>query len=220
MVREPFPITGWTIDLASTSGTGIDLVDVWAYPAAGGPAIFVGEAHTGGARPDVAAFFGPQFTPSGYGLTVRGLPPGGYMLVVFAHSTATGTFPLSKVVNVQITTSATVMLDAPHTGALLSQGFLVGGWAADFGAPSGGGIDLVHVYAYPASGAPPVFLGAASVNVRRPDVAAAFGSQFGSTGFNLFAPQLAPGGYRIVAFGRSLVSGTFSAVAVADVSVR
>ena len=98
---------------------------------------------------------------------------------------------------------------------------MVGGWAADFGATSGGGIDLVQVYAYPldVSGSP-IFLGQASVNVPRPDVATYFGAHFGTVGYNLLTPALPSGRYRIVVYGRSLVTGTFSATAVADVTVQ
>ena len=93
--------------------------------------------------------------------------------------------------------------------------------AADFAAGSGGGIDLVHVYAYPLDvAAAPVFLGQASVTGARPDVAAYVGAQFGNVGFTLAAPALPVGRYQIVAYGRSLVSGTFGTTAVADITVR
>lgn len=144
------------------------------------------------------------------------------MIAIFGHSSYGAGFPLTKVVNVRVEATAMVALDAPVTGTTVSGGFLVGGWAADFGAASGAGIDVVHVYAYPLDGGgAPVFLGAAEVNVPRPDVAAYAGApQFGSTGFNIIVPRLAPGRYRVVAFGRSVVSGTFAATAWADVTAR
>ena len=47
----------------------------------------------GAGRPDVAAIFGGRFTNSGFSLTTSGgLAPGAYTLVVFVHSTASGTF--------------------------------------------------------------------------------------------------------------------------------
>ena len=114
-----------------------------------------------------------------------------------------------------------VALDAPGQDAVLSQGFLVGGWAADFSAISGGGIDIVHVYAYPLDVAgEPVFIGQAAVNAYRPDVASYFGAQYERTGFNLTAPTLRAGRYQIVAFGRSVVSGRFDGTATANVTVR
>ena len=219
-VRQPFAIAGWALDRAATDN-GIDMVHAYAYPATGAPPIFLGVANVNGARPDVGAFFGAQHTASGYGLVVRGLAPGSYMIAIFARSSYGAGFPLTKVVNVRVEPSAMVVLDAPSMGATVTGGFHIGGWAADFGAPSGGGIDVVHVYAYPLDTvAAPLFLGAAEVNVSRPDVAAYGGAQFGSAGFNLTAPPLSQGRYRIVAFGRSLVSGTFSATAWADVVVQ
>lgn len=220
-MREPFVVAGWALDLAATSGAGVDVVDVWAYPSTGAPAIFVGESHTGGARPDVGMAFGASFSTSGYGLVVRGLTPGSYTLAVFEHSLVLGGFAPARVVRLQIASSATLVVDTPRQNAALGQGFMVGGWAADFGAATGGGIDVVDVYAYPLDtvGAP-ILLGGAAVNVPRPDVGAYFGAQFSTTGFNLFAPALPSGRYQIVAYGRSLVSGTFSVATVVDVSVR
>jgi hypothetical protein len=58
------------------------------------------------------------------------------------------------------------------------------------------------------------------VNVARPDVGEYFGAQFGTSGFNMPAPALPAGRYRVVAYGRTLVSGTFAATAVADLTVR
>jgi hypothetical protein len=219
-VRQPFAVAGWALDRAA-SDNGIDMVHAYAYPATGAPPIFLGVANVNGARPDVGAFFGGQHNASGYGLVVRGLAPGSYMIAIFGRSSYGAGFPLTKVVNVRVEPSAMIVLDAPATGATVSGGFQVGGWAADFGAPSGGGIDVVHVYAYPLdTGGAPVFVGAAAVNVSRPDVAAYGGAQFGNAGFNLIAPSLAAGRYMVVAFGRTVVTGTFSAVASANVVVR
>lgn len=220
-MREPFIVAGWALDLAATSGAGVDVVDVWAYPATGAPAIFVGYSHTGGARPDVGAVYGASFGTSGYGLVVRGLAPGSYMFAVFEHSLVLGNFAPARVVHVQIASSATLFVDTPSQNASVGQGFMIGGWAADFGAATGGGIDVVDVYAYPLDTvSPPILLGGAAVNVPRPDVGAYFGAQFSRTGFDLLAPALPSGRYQIVAYGRSLVSGTFSVATVVEVSVR
>jgi hypothetical protein len=220
VVRQPFAVGGWALDLAG-SDNGIDVVHVYAYPATGAPPIFLGVAGVSGARPDVGGFFGPRFVASGYGLIVRGLQPGSYMIAVFAHSSYGAGFPLTKVVNVRVEASTLLALDAPGPNAILSQRFLVGGWAADFSAASGSGIDVVHVYAYPMDRAgAPIFLGQAPCNVRRLDVGAAFGAAYATSGFNLFAPALPPGRYQIVAYGRSLVTGTFAAAAAADILLR
>ena len=44
-------------------------------------------------------------------------------------------------------------IDAPQTGANVSSSFLVGGWAIDLRPGSGPGVNLIHVWAYPTSGA-------------------------------------------------------------------
>jgi hypothetical protein len=103
-VGQPFLVAGWATDLAAASGTGVDAVQVWAYPnpGSGTPARFVGHATLGGARPDVAAFFGPNAERSGYGLMASGLPAGVYDLAVFMHSTVLGTFTNVQVVRITV----------------------------------------------------------------------------------------------------------------------
>src|SRR5205807_239696 len=152
------------------------------------------------ARPDVAAYVGAQFGSCGFSLLVRGLTPGDYTLVAYARSTVSWTFAIAQMVNVHVEASAIVVLDTPAAGATIGGAFNVGGWAADLSASSGGGVDVVQAYAYPLdTGGSPIFLGQASVNVARPDVASFAGPQFGQVGFNLSAPALAPGHYRVVA---------------------
>ena len=219
-VRQPFSVAGWALDLAAADN-GIDLVHVYAYPATGARPIFLGASAVNVARPDVGGIFGAPHQSSGYGLVVRGLAPGNYMLAVFGHSSYGGGFSISKAVNIRVEASTMLALDAPGANAVVAQGFLVGGWAADFSAASGSGIDLVHAYAYPldVAGAP-LFLGEALVNASRPDVAAYFGAQYARTGFNLRAPRLPPGRYQVVVFGRSLISGRFDATAWANIRVQ
>ena len=97
---------GWSADLNSTIDTGVSTLHVWAYPIdAHGKRldpIFVGPAIYGGARPDVGAIYGAQFTESGYGLIVYGLPPGTYDIAVFAYSTVVNDFTPAKVVRVTV----------------------------------------------------------------------------------------------------------------------
>jgi hypothetical protein len=99
-LQQPFTIAGWAIDADSDGGTGVDTLHVWAYPLDGGTPVFLGATAYGGERPDVGAIFGDRFTPSGYGLTVDGLPARSYDLAVFAWSTVQGTFVPAKVVRV------------------------------------------------------------------------------------------------------------------------
>ena len=103
-VAPTFHIGGWAADLRSASGPGVDAVHVWAYPnpGSGTPPVFLGAASYGAWRPDVGAAFGAQFTDSGYNLVVGPLAPGTYDVVVFIHSTVTGTFPMNRVVRVTV----------------------------------------------------------------------------------------------------------------------
>lgn len=220
-VRPPFVLTGWAADLAA-GDNGVDLVHAYAYPATGGPPIFIGAASVNAARPDVGGIYGAPHAASGYGMFVHGLAPGAYMLVVFAHSSQGAGFILAVTRNVRVEAAARLVLDAPLNNSVVGQRIFVSGWASDFGAMTGNGIDLVHVYGYPLDGqAPgPIFMGQALVNAPRPDVAAAFGAQFGSAGFGLIGPPLPPGRYQVVAYGRSLVAGTFATAATAVVTVR
>lgn len=104
VVQQPFIIGGWAIDFRSTNGTGIDAVNIYAYPnpGSGTPPIFLGTSPYGGYRPDVAAGYGPQFNYSGYTLTANaGLTPGVYQIVVYAHSVISGNWS-PRVVNVTV----------------------------------------------------------------------------------------------------------------------
>jgi hypothetical protein len=103
VLSQPFHLAGWAIDRSAPASTGIDTIHVWAFPVSpSGPPRFVGLPALGGPRPDVAAFFGPQFRPSGYNLAVSGLPPGTYDIVVYAHSGLTNSFDAAQVVRVTV----------------------------------------------------------------------------------------------------------------------
>ena len=101
-VHQPFVLAGWAADLDAVVGTGIDTLHVWAYPATGGAPVFLGTPALGGARPDVAAIHGDQFTESGFGLTPQGLIPGTYDLAVFPWSNVSGAFAPPKMVHVTV----------------------------------------------------------------------------------------------------------------------
>ena len=101
-VSPRFTIAGWALDAGAATGTGVDAVHVWAYPAAGGAPVFAGAGVLGDARPDVGAIFGAQFANAGYHLEVSTLPPGTYTLVVYGHSTVTGAFSVEQHVRVTV----------------------------------------------------------------------------------------------------------------------
>ena len=98
-------------------------------------------------------------------------------------------------------------LDVPTANATVQPSFAVSGWALDAGSPSGTGVDAVHVWAFPTSGAAPIFLGAATLGFGRPDVGAYVGDgRFTPSGFGLSA-ALSPGTYDVRAYAFSTVAG-------------
>ena len=142
------------------------------YPAAGGAAVFAGAGVLGDARPDVGAFFGAQFANAGYHLEVSTLAPGTYTLVVYGHSTVTGAFSVEQHVRVTIPARQPLMwIDTPAANGTVGSTFSVAGWAVEFNAPTGSGVDIIHIWATSASGAA-TFLGTATYGLSRPDVAA------------------------------------------------
>ena len=112
-----------------------------------------------------------------------------------------------------------MFVDSPRPGATVTSGFTVSGWAIDAAAPSGTGVDAVHVWAYPAAGGSPTFLGANAVWVSRPDVGAIFGGAFTPSGFNVATSPLASGSWNLVVYARSTVTGTFSQSVLVPVRV-
>jgi hypothetical protein len=213
----PAKLAGWVVDASSDNGPGIHAVHAWASPLDGGSPIFVAAATYGLPRPDVAAaFHRPDFVNSGYSLMVGHLPAGRYRLYVYARRTGAAQFDAVRTIDIVADDSRyrSVMLDAPQAMQTVTGPFAVSGWAVDLTAPSGPGVDVVHVWAVPASGGPSIFLGAAAYGAPRPDVAAFFASsQATNSAFSLIAPALPPGTYQVVAYARSTVTGTFGSFA-------
>ena len=209
---QPFDLSGWAIDQNSASGSGVDLIHVWAHPPTGssGASIFVGATTTSAARPDIGRVFGEQFSAAGFGVTVRGLPPGTYEFVVSARSTETGTFAHSPALTVTVAADPRMNIDAPGSDTVFSGRLRIAGWAIDHAAAVGTGVDEVHVYAYPnpGSGAAPRFLGVAAYGSPRPDVAAAAGAAFTNSAFDLVVDDLPPGVHQLAVFAHSTVSGS------------
>jgi hypothetical protein len=148
---------------------------------------------------------------------VTGIPisAGVYQLVVYARSTVTGTF--NNAVALNITVNATnsnpaMFIDQPPNGVVIGASLTISGWSIDRGAPTGTGVNTIHVWALPTSGAPGVLLGVATYGIPRPDIGALFGAQFTNSGYSLTANTsgLAPGPYYIVVFSYSTVTNSFS----------
>ena len=133
-------------------------------------------ASYGGARPDVGGVFGAQFTPSGFGLQISGLPPGAYQFMVFGWVAASNGFTIVRTVNVTIGSSTLLFIDRPLNLSTVTRPFLLAGWTFDPSAPTGTGVDTIHVWAFPASGGAPTFVGVPAYGTARPDVGGYFGS--------------------------------------------
>jgi hypothetical protein len=219
-------VSGWAIDRGTPSGPGVDQVHVYAFPTGGGSPIGV-VASYGLARPDVGAAFGGQFTNSGFQVVMTGVPAGTYNFTAYMRSTVTGTFILTATAT-NVTVNATtpnpqMSIDGPPPGASRARPFTISGWAVDAGATSGPGVDAIHVWAFPVSGAPQFFVGVATYGLSRPDVGAYIGSsQFNNSGYSITIDSSqvpSPGVYDFCIFVHSTVTGTFSIARMVRVNV-
>lgn len=111
-----------------------------------------------------------------------------------------------------------VAVDLPSAGSVRPS-FTVSGWAADLGSSTGSGADAVHVWAWPSSGAAPIFLGATTPSLARADVGAIFGSRFTNSGYNLPLNSVPTGNYLLAVYMHSTVTNTFNAVRTVNISV-
>jgi len=115
---------------------------------------------------------------------------------------------------------AQITVDAPVANAVVSGPFMLGGWAVDMDSLTGAGIETIHVWAYPAGGAAPRFVGVATLNGRRPDVAAVVGDRFADSGFGLIVDGLPPGTYDLALFPWVTGASDFAPATLVRVSVR
>jgi alpha-tubulin suppressor-like RCC1 family protein len=122
-------------------------------------------------------------------------------------------------VRVVVGGSVQAAIDTPLAG-VVSSSFEIAGWAIDQGAAHGTGIDTVHVWAYPADGGNPTFLGVAAYGGERRDIAAAFGEQFAGSGYLLAVGDLKAGSYTVVVYPHSSVTGDFHGARTRVVTVQ
>jgi hypothetical protein len=215
-------VGGWAVDLRAPSGPGVDVVQVWAYPnpGSGSTPLFLGNAPYGRARGDVGALFGSKFTNSGFHLDVMGMAEGTYDIVVLPKSTVSNAYEVARVARVTVRPSIVMNLDAPSANQTVPTTFTVSGWAFDRRSTAAAGVDVLHVWAYPAgAGTTPVFVGVAGTGVSRPDVAAAYGSQYSHSGYSLVG-SLPVGSYDLVLFAHSTVSNNFENARVVRIKVQ
>jgi len=194
-----FTVTGWAIDTAAATGTGVDGVYLWAYPDSGGPARNLGWAQYGIARPDIAAQYGNRFLNSGYSLqTALAIPPSTFTVVAYVHDTVAGGFYQQQVVTVVRQFDPLGAIDPPANGFTVPSPFTVTGWAWD---TDGFAIDAVYFWAFPVAGGSPIAITAnAAYGLPRSDVEAHYGPLARSTGFSVTISNLPPGSYRLVPF--------------------
>jgi hypothetical protein len=225
--KGPYSMHGWAIDRSASSGTGVDTVHVWAYPigASGlGTPKFVGQGEYGLFRTNVGAAYGDRFTRSGFRLSAMNLRPGQYMFAAFARSTVANAFNNVDASVATVNPGPLMQLDTPTLDQSVTPTFSVGGWAMDLSAATGSGVDAVHVWAYPfgssgVSGSP-VFVGAATMNVPRPDLVDGYGSRGSAAGFTLSASSLPRGRWMLAIFARSTVTRSFNNVVTTLITVR
>ena len=87
-------------------------------------------------------------------------------------------------------------------------------------ADQGTGVDAVHVWAFPASGAAPFFVGVATYGLARPAVAAALGNAaFTNSGYALALPGFAPGRYYLAVCAHRVGVGEFDMVKLVEIDV-
>jgi hypothetical protein len=222
IVGPSFDVAGWAFQDSASTGIGIDTIHVWAFPSGGGPPTFLGVPALGVPRPDVAAVFGERYAASGFSLLVNGLSEGTYDLVAFGHNAVSGQFNVRRLVRVTVrwpVDAVRVQIDSPPAGGTVGSRFHIAGWAFDADADAGAGIAAVHAWAYPRAGGGPIFLGAATLGLARPDVAAVFGSQFANAGYGLNVDGLPDGTYEIAVFALADGRTVFSAARTVTVTV-
>jgi hypothetical protein len=172
---QPLEVRGWAVDGAATSGTGVDVVHVYAYPSAGSP-VFLGQATYGLPRSDVGALHGAQFTASGFSLRASSvLPSGAWSIVVYAHSSVSGTFNTTATVAVTLAANAAPFgaIDTPANGVTVAGEVAVTGWALD-----DAGVAAVDIHRSPVAGEAGLIYVGRAVFIRgaRPDVQALYPS--------------------------------------------
>jgi hypothetical protein len=100
-------------------------------------------------------------------------------------------------------------IDTPQNGAVAERPIVISGWAIDLAAVDGSGVDTVHVWAFPAAGGHPIFLGVADIGDARHDVAATFGATFRHSSYTLVTSSLPKGTFDLVVYPHRAATGSF-----------
>ena len=211
--NQPFTITGWALDYPATSGTGVDAIQVLAYPnpGSGEPPITITNVITGLQRSDVAAAYGTSYQNSGFVANISRLQARAYRFVVLTHASSTNTWYTGRSVTINVGSEPYLGLSYPIPQHV-TQPFTVSGWALDAAAaPPGTGVNQVKLQAYPnpGSGQPPIEHDA-TYGLSQPAAPSFFGQQFANSGFSYTFNTLPPGTYLIFVSAHSTVSNSFS----------
>jgi hypothetical protein len=115
-----------------------------------------------------------------------------------------------------------VVIDLPSSNRTFAAGerIVLAGWAIDLDTDIGTGVDTLHVWAYPATGEAPRWVGVATYGGERPDVGAIFGDQFTESGYGIRVRGLEPGTYDLAVFAWSTVQNRFVPAKVVRVTVQ
>lgn len=209
-VTLPFDVSGWAIEqdarVPQADHSGVERVEVYDYPPTG-PPIFLGRIASILPRPDVAAAFGARYLESGFAKRIGRLSAGTHSLVAYARSRHDGQYAAGTV-TVTVRRDPLIRIDAPATGATVTQPFVLQGWAADMTSSSGTGVDMIHVVAIRPDGTT-LALGNATYGASRPDVAQYFDQPALAPGFEMTVTGLPAGSYTLVAEARSTATGLF-----------
>ncbi len=210
---QPIVLRGLAGDPASTSGTGVSAVEVWADPTNGGSPVYVGPATTGLYRPD-AAGYGANFLYAGWERIVRGLTPGAYVFRIRAQSSLTGIWGQMLSATTNVVNDPRIFVESPGNNAQVTAPVSMSGAVADLAALSGTGMSAVHVYVRPVGSATQFFAGEAIPNVPRPDLQGYVGGnpQFLNIGFQLSNMPIPPGSYDLLTYAFSTVSNAWTVV--------
>jgi hypothetical protein len=112
------------------------------------------------------------------------------------------------------------VIDTPQPDTVVAPPFTLAGWALDLAGAEGTGVDTVHVWAYPATGTDPIFLGVAAHGDARPDVGAMYGEAFAGAAYGLTVDLLPPGTYDVVVYPHRAKTNTFEGAQVVRVVVK
>jgi hypothetical protein len=211
VIGPNFTVTGWAIENGASSGTGVDGVYLWAYPASGGSGTPLGWAEYGGTRPDVADRYGTRFLNSGYSLKTGIVnSSGSYTIIAYVHDTLAGGFHQQQAVTVRKQQDPRGAFDPPAGGFTVSPSFTLTGWAIDIDHFPGPGVDGIYLWAFPVSGAPPFALNSsATYGLVRSDVESEYGPLFRNSGYSVTVWSLPPGTYVLVPFVHETPGGFF-----------